>query len=235
MLNIIENILTKRKKTVEIDIKSDINFGKVYELCKPYSMTSTERMYALFKAMEYVINNKIEGAVVECGVWRGGSSMLCASIMKTINITKDLYLYDTFEGMPAPSDYDKSLLGENAKDTWDNKDKCFADIQDVQNNIKSTGYDTSKVYFIKGLVEKTIPTTMPKSISLLRLDTDGYESTNHELKYLFPLVAKGGVVIIDDYGHWLGVKKAVDEYFAEQGIFPLLNRIDYTGRILIKV
>ena len=69
----------------------------------------------------------------------------------------------------------------------------------------------------------------------MRLDTDWYESTKHELTHLFPLLSSGGVIIIDDYGHWQGAKKAVDEYFEENNIKILLNRIDYTGRVGIKL
>jgi hypothetical protein len=75
---------------------------------------------------------------------------------------------------------------------------------------------------------------LPEQIAVLRLDTDFYESTRHELRHLYPRLVHGGVLIIDDYGHWAGARKAVDEYIAEEGIRLLLNRIDYTGRIAIK-
>ena len=72
---------------------------------------------------------------------------------------------------------------------------------------------------------------MPERIALLRIDTDWYESTRHELVHLYPRLSPGGVLIIDDYGHWQGARKAVDEYF-QAGLF--LNHIDYTGRLAIK-
>ena len=80
-------------------------------------------------------------------------------------------------------------------------------------------------------MEDTIPKKAPQMISLLRLDTDWYESTRHELIHLFPRIAPFGVIIIDDYGHWQGVREAVDEYIRENNIKILLNRVDYTGRI----
>jgi hypothetical protein len=86
-----------------------------------------------------------------------------------------------------------------------------------------------------GKVEDTIPADIPEKIALLRLDTDWYESTKHELIHLFPRLQKGGVLIIDDYGFWKGARKAVDEYFAENNIQILLNRIDDTGRMAIKL
>jgi hypothetical protein len=111
---------------------------------------------------------------------------------------------------------------------------CFSSIEEVKNNIATLNYPTEKVYFVKGKVEDTIPTTIPQKIAVLRLDTDWYESTKHELEHLFPLLVSGGVLIIDDYGHWEGARKAVDEYIEKNNLNILLNRIDYTGRIAIK-
>ena len=102
-------------------------------------------------------------------------------------------------------------------------------------NLILTNYPINNFQLIKGKVEDTLPGIMlPDSISLLRLDTDFYESTLHELKHLYPLLSKNGVLIIDDYGHWQGCKQAVDEYFDKENISLLLNRIDYTGRVAIK-
>ena len=86
---------------------------------------------------------------------------------------------------------------------------------------------------IEGKVEETIPGQAPGAISLLRLDTDWYESTAHELKYMYPALSAGGVLIIDDYGHWRGSREATDEYFSSHSRV-LLNRLDYSGRIAIK-
>ncbi len=80
----------------------------------------------------------------------------------------------------------------------------------------------------------TIPKNVPEKISILRLDTDWYESTKHELNNLFPRLVSGGILIIDDYGHFQGSKKAVDEYFEENKISSFLFRIDYTGRLFVK-
>jgi len=88
--------------------------------------------------------------------------------------------------------------------------------------------------FIQGKVEDTLPKITPEKISLLRLDTDWYESTYQELLHLFPKLSKGGTIIIDDYGHWKGAREAVDDYFKEKGIKILLNRIDEIGVIGIK-
>ena len=224
------------------DIK-DAEFWKIYKWCKPYTMTTIERMYALYCSVNYVINNKVPGSFVECGVWRGGSSMLIAKMLTNRNIDdRKIYLFDTFEGMTRPTDNDKDFTGKSAasllKKNEHNKQEslwALADLSDVQNNMRLTNFPEEKIVYIKGKVETTIPTTLlNESIALLRLDTDWYTSTKHELLHLFPKLENSGVLIIDDYGHWEGCKKAVDEYFMENGINILLNRIDYTGRVGIK-
>jgi O-methyltransferase len=93
----------------------------------------------------------------------------------------------------------------------------------------------SHVRLVKGKVEDTVPKNAPEKIALLRLDTDWYESTRRELVHLFPRLVPGGVLIIDDYGHWQGARKAVDEYIAGNQVKILLNRVDYTGRIGVKI
>ncbi|MBE9203853.1 class I SAM-dependent methyltransferase [Synechocystis salina LEGE 06099] len=208
---------------------------------KPYTMTSVERLNALIKATEYIISNKIAGDMVECGVWKGGSTMAMALKMKEMGSTeKKLYLYDTFEGMSSPTEFDKTFYGGDAiekfyqtKITDSSSNWCYSSLETVTHNCHSTGYPTDKFVFVKGKVEDTLPLNLPLSISLLRLDTDWYESTKKELEYLFPLLSPNGILIIDDYGHWQGVRKAVDDYFKEKNINILLNRVDYTARLAI--
>jgi hypothetical protein len=210
---------------------------------KPYTMTSSERLYALIQAVKYVVKNDIPGDIVECGVWKGGSMMAVAKTLLNLgHIDRQLYLFDTFEGMPRPHDVDVSYHGGKAskkyekRRTTDNSSRwAFASLDEVERAMYETGYDMAKICFVKGKVEETIPNNAPQIISLLRLDTDWYESTRHELIHLYPRLSYGGVIIIDDYGHWLGTKKAVDEYMEQNNICLLLNRLDYTGRIGVKL
>lgn len=231
------------KKTLPYaDIRST-EFWEIYQLCKPYTMTSVERMYALYMAVSYVLQHHIAGDFVECGVWRGGSSMLIASMLQRRNVTnRKIYLYDTFEGMSEPTAVDVEFRGQNAatmlKDNEHNKETsvwCLAALPDVQQNLHLTGLPENQLVYVQGKVEDTLPHTLPNaSIALLRLDTDWYESTKHELVHLYPRLTQRGVLIIDDYGHWEGCRKAVDEYVAEQNLALLFHRIDYTGRIALK-
>ena len=163
------------------------------------------------------------------------------TLLQERDVDRDLYLFDTFEGMTPPKEIDTCFDGTSAQAQLDgNSDKsswiwAIAGIDDVRQNMQSTEYPQNKIHYVKGPVEATIPSEAPTGpIALLRLDTDWYESTKHELTHLFPLLCEGGILIIDDYGHWQGARKAVDEYLASLGRPTFLHRIDYTGRLLIK-
>lgn len=219
----------------------DPQFLSLYELYKKYTMTSIERMFALYCATRYVALNRVPGDIVECGVWKGGSAMLCASaLLAEGERDRSLYLYDTYEGMTEPTDRDIDYLGKKAKDLWwktgskEAWEWTCASLEEVRINMESTGYPTERSIFIKGKVEETLPATIPEQIALLHLDTDWYESTYHEMIHLFPRLSRNGVILIDDYGHFLGAREAVDRYVAETGTPLLLVRVDYTGRVAIK-
>lgn len=215
----------------------------VYDKIKYYTMTSLERVAALVLAVEYVVNKNIPGSFVECGVWKGGSVMAIALTLKELGVKDRLiYLYDTFEGMSEPTDKDKRAFdGEKAADLLTSQANnkisdpiwAYSSIEEVKYNIARTGYNIDNIVYIKGKVEDTIPENLPGEIALLRLDTDWYESTKHELVHLYPLLSRGGVLIIDDYGYWRGSKEATDEYFSGDN-FTLISRIDDTGRLIIK-
>lgn len=215
---------------------------QIFERVKPFTMTTPERVYGLIQAVRYIEKRRIEGAIVECGVWRGGSMMAAALALQELGVTnRELYLFDTYDGMPAPSEADVDLEGVSAesfyqshKKTSGNSDWCAASIDEVSRNVATTDYPSNRLHLVKGKVEDTIPASAPERIALLRLDTDWYESTIHTLRHLYPRLSTGGVLIIDDYGHWKGSREATDQYFAEAAPPVLLNRLDYTGRIGIK-
>ncbi len=217
----------------------DTRFGPIYEKCKKYSMTSLGRMYALFQSVIYIIENNIPGDFVECGVWRGGSSMVITETLLMLGINnRKVYLYDTFEGMPEPGKKDTKIRkGIDPKIIWESEKKkggwCAVSLEEVQENLAKTNYPISNIVFVKGMVEETIPNTVSETISLLRLDTDFYDSTYHEFIHLYPRLSNKGVLIIDDYGSWQGSREATDQYFQEQNIKPLLHRVD-TGVVTTK-
>ena len=214
-------------------------FLELYELCREETMTSIERMYALYSATRYVVDNGLPGDFVECGVWRGGSVMLMALTLARLGDTsRTLWLYDTFTGMTLPGDADvQTMSGRSARDVLSEDERSgpfwgIAARAVVEQNLERTGYPNIRI--IEGDVVATIPAAAPPQIALLRLDTDWYASTRHELEQLYPRITSGGVLIIDDYGYWSGARKATDEYFASLAARPLLHRIDYTGRMCVK-
>ena len=144
---------------------------------------------------------------------------------------RDIHLFDTFMGMTAPGANDIDFRGVRADESYD---WTRATRSDVLRNMESTGYPIDRVHLIAGMVEDTIPDNAPEAIALLRLDTDWYESTRHEMTHLYPRLTDGGILIIDDYGHWMGSRKAVDEYIATHRLRLHLARIDYSARIAVK-
>lgn len=215
--------------------KEDID---IINTVQPFTMTSPERLYGLINAVRYIVKYQIPGDIVECGVWRGGSMMAVALALLTLGEeNRQLYLFDSFQGMPEPGENDDQA----SKDTFrkykgykDGSDWCIATEAEVKVTMQSTGYPQEKINVVKGMVQDTIPAKAPQRISLLRLDTDWYASTSHELVHLFPRLSKYGVLILDDYGMWGGARQAVDEFIERTNIPILLNRLDFTGRISIK-
>lgn len=215
---------------------------QIIRAVEPYTMTTPEKLFALIQAVRYVVHNEIPGDIVECGVWRGGSMMAIAKTLLEQNCRdRELHLFDTFEGMSAPTEEDVFYDGSSAFDKFEatkisdaSSTWCSSSLENVTQVMYSTGYDRDKIHFAKGMVEDTLPEQAPQQIALLRLDTDWYESTKHELEHLFPRLAPQGVLILDDYGSWDGARKAVDEYIAQNQLCLLLNRIDVAGRIGIK-
>jgi hypothetical protein len=213
---------------------------EIIDAVRPYTMTTAQRIRALLEATRYVARYQIKGDMVECGVWRGGSMMAVALMLDRLGDEgRTLYLYDTFAGMTGPSQEDTDYKGLSASERLRRgspayeETLCLASLEEVQTNLGSVGYRGGEVRYLVGPVEETIPATVPDQIALLRLDTDWYESTKHELVHLFPLIVNGGVLILDDYGYWEGVKKAVDEYVEATGTPLLLNRIDHGARLAV--
>ena len=233
-LDIIE--LPPREQAHPPDFREDE--VEVISAVRPWTMTSAERIYALIQAVRYVSENAIAGEIVECGVWKGGSmAAIARTLIQSQDVKRDLYLFDTFEGMSEPTTKDVDYSGKQAAEVLlkDAGSRCAdAPLEQVKEVLYETGYPRERIHFIRGRVEETIPASAPKSISLLRLDTDWYMSTKHELVHLFPRLVRSGVIILDDYGHWEGSRQACDEYFKQNRIPILLNRIDYTGRIALK-
>ncbi len=206
------------------------------ELATPYTMTTKERMAAMIEAVQRIDREGILGDIVECGVWRGGNII----IARKLSPFRTCWLFDTFAGMTEPTEVDTNRRGAPAIHTYRVKTSsgqqwAAASLEEVKDSLWETGtLDESRLRFVVGDVVETlkVPDNLPDQIALLRLDTDWYESTNIELDVLWPRVSRGGVMIVDDYGHWLGARRAVDEHF---GCYAHeLVEIDYTAIQMVK-
>lgn len=209
-----------------------------------YTTTSVPRLVNTLKSCRYAVENDIPGDFVECGVWRGGHGILAKKILEHLGSNKKVWMFDTFEGMTTPTSFDVEAASQSeAKKQFESSqrethnDWCYASLEDVKKNCTDSGLNIEAFEFIKGDVCKTLKVSkkLPKEVCVLRLDTDWYASTKVELEVLYPRLSKSGVIIIDDYGHWEGARKAVDEYFHSTLSKPLFNVIDYTGRSAIKL
>jgi O-methyltransferase len=209
---------------------------------KARTMTTPEKLYGLIQATRHISAHDIPGGVVECGVWRGGSMQAVAyTLLEAGDTDRDLHLFDTFEGMPEnPSDVDRRTFGgrQAAAELLAVSDRsakiwAYAPFEDVRAAMDETGYPAERIHYHRGMVEETVPREAPERIAILRLDTDWYESTRHELEHLYDRLSAGGVLIIDDYGGWAGSRKATDEFLERTGA-PLLLLPISGGRLAVK-
>jgi len=186
-------------------------------------------------AITYILQNNIEGVIVECGVESGNFEHIWINELMKNNTVRDIYLYDTFGGLVEPTEYDYTC--KDAKLYQMNKDDvynmwksniinekengwCYAPLEQVKSRLKSTGYPENKLHYVVGDVMETLKdkTTIPEKIAILRLDTDWYESSKYELEQMYDNVVKGGVIIFDDYYHWDGQRRATDDFFLSRNI-----------------
>lgn len=204
-----------------------MNLEYFIKIVKPLTVTSIERITRLFYELEHIRINNISGDLIECGVYKGGNILGMMEYCHFFGLQKTIWLYDTFSGMTSPIGIDVDLHNNKASDVLSSV-MCEASLSCVKSNLSQSSYDKNFIKYIVGDVCKTllVNDNIPNKISLLRLDTDWYESTMCELQVLFPRVVKGGSIIIDDYGHWKGCRKAVNEFFNNSIKY---HTIDYTG------
>lgn len=207
------------------------------------------KQHTTYSAVRYVVTAGLDGDLIECGVYQGRQVLMIAEALKACGVSdRDIYLYDTFAGQikPTVEDYkdradpDASARAnlarwEKGQITGASKSWKVATVEEVRSNIYRTGYPRDRFHFVEGDVLRTLPNNRHTRIAVLRLDTDWYESTKHELDCLYERLVVGGVLIIDDYGRWRGCRKAVDEFFAKLGArAPLLVRTSGSERLSIK-
>jgi hypothetical protein len=203
------------------------------------ALASKLNLFSIIQSLKYIQNNNIKGDLVECGVFRGGSLALICFFSQKFNINSNIYGYDTFEDgflLNEFSNFDKDSKGNKLDlDNFKNPENFYYTQSEVLKVLK--GFFIKEKYLpklIKGNIMQTLleEKNLPKTISFLRLDTDLFKTTKLQLEILYPRLAKGGILHIDDYGHCPGVKKAVDDFFERKNVW--LHRVDYTCRYVIK-
>jgi len=186
-------------------------------------------------AITYILKNNIEGDIIECGVDSGNFEYIWINELMKHNMVRDIYLYDTFEGLVKPSEYDYtcdnatlySMNKDEVLEMWSSQQInektngwCYTPLEAVQKRLRSTGYPEDKLHYVVGNVMDTLKdmSTIPEKIAVLRLDTDWYESSKYELEQMYDRVVHGGVIIFDDYYHWDGQRRATDDFFKSKNI-----------------
>jgi len=188
------------------------------------SMIGLKRMDNIEKCIFDIIENKVEGDLIETGVWRGGAVIFMKGILEVLDIKdRKVWVADSFEGLPKP---------KKEEYYWDKDDKHYkikelqVDLDIVKENFKKYELLDGNVIFLKGWFKDTLPKAKIEKLSLLRLDGDMYESTMDALKYLYPKLSKGGYIIIDDWGAVNGCKQAVLDYRLNNNINEKIINVD---------
>lgn len=201
-----------------------MNAEEAVEIAQQYSKCPQVRLTAMAKALARLDAAKVKGDVVECGVWRGGGVILA----RLMSPQRMVWLYDTFNGMANKSRHDVSHKGYRMREG-----KSAVSVDEVTANLEMTGtFDSQYLCIVAGKVEDTLLHTTPNKIALLHLDTDWYHSTKAELEILWPKLQPRGIMIVDDYGHWEGARRAVDEFFFNRPGTRI--EIDYTAIMMVK-
>jgi hypothetical protein len=206
-----------------------------------YTHVNYQRLKSLYDISEKVSIQKIPGSFVETGVWKGGCAGILSYVAKKYDYRNNLYFFDSFEGLPEPTEKDGSDAVKFAKGKKAGNLKSISKVAAGDEYIKDLLYhklkiDQKKVHLVKGWFQDTLPTSSKeiKKIAILRLDGDWYESTKVVLDWLYDAVVPGGYVIIDDYYYWDGCKKAVQDFIKEKGLSVTIRRQDMSGAYFIK-
>ena len=208
---------------------------------KRYTMTTPIRCRRLWDSCKQVLDQNVPGCFVECGVWKGGSSAIMALAIKNAGQERHLHLFDSFEGLPEPTekdgDYAATYSGGRNQGKLATVNHCRAGLDDVRHLIiDEIKMPQELAHFHVGWFQNTIPVDAGQlgPIALLRLDGDWYDSTKICLEHLYPLLSPGGILILDDYFCWEGCRKATDEYRNQNKITCSIHRIDVDAGFWVK-
>ncbi len=194
----------------------------------PYTLVGKQRIQNLYALAQRIEDEAILGDVVECGVCNGGTAAILARSATRSPANRLVWLLDSFQGMPGITPKDERSVGGESADAY--VGKVQGDPGRVNEVLRLVGADFNKVRIVPGWFEDTFALVSSRQLALLNIDADWYESVKLCLETFYDRIVRGGFVSIDDYGHWPGCKKAVDEFFMSRGLSPILHQVDYTAR-----
>ena len=197
------------------------------------TMAGLARINSLRECVTRVLAEGVPGDLLEAGTWRGGSAILMRAVLEARGDTdRRVWVADSFQGVPPP---DAERYPADAGDTYWTWDQLAVPVERVKANFAKYGLLDDRVCFLEGWFKDTLPSAPIEQLAVLRIDGDLYESTLDALRPLYPKLAPGGYVVVDDYGCVPGCRQAVDEYREAQGITAPLERIDWTGVLWRKI
>ncbi len=219
-------IVDETDETREKRMESRIN-GADWPSCA-HSMAGYKRLRNLADCMLEVLKNDIPGDFIETGVWRGGACILMRGLSKAANQEKrKTYVADSFEGLPPPNA--EEYPADKGDTLYTRSDMLGITLESVQDNFRSYDLLDDNVVFMKGWFKDTLPQLKAKKFAIIRLDGDMYESTIQAIEELYPKLAVGGYIIVDDFGAVRGCKKAINDYRESHGITDPIEKVDWTG------
>ncbi len=216
---------------------AEINYDRKKQIkhFQEITLASELNLWSIYQSLKYIDNEKIEGDIVECGVYNGNTLAFIGEINDELNLNKRIWGYDTFNGFVENSFSDKDLDFKTGNKVKHVSSDIYYSLNEVKKNIiQNNNKNFQKYILIEGDILETlnIKDNVPNKISFLRLDTDIYKTTKKQLEVLYDKLVPGGVLHIDDYGICPGVKTAVDDFFYNKSIW--LHRVDMACRYLIK-
>lgn len=184
---------------------------KVARLCfgliPKYTMVSPRMLFELDDLTREVLKSGVRGSIVECGVWNGGSAAIMAATARDCSADVDYWLFDSFEGLPKPTDDDPAEVQDYYFQGWNT-----GTAERAREAMQRVGVDPRRLNICAGWFEDTFPQQKIDSIAVLHIDSDWYESVLRCLEAWFDKVAVGGVIILNDYNQWHGCNKAVADF-----------------------
>jgi len=193
----------------------------------PYTLISLERIESLYRLARRIETENIPGDVVECGVCNGGSAAILARTATHSRLQRTVWLFDSFQGMPEVTEHDGMSAGGRSAQSHVGQE--VGDVARVNEVLRRVRADTTSVRIVAGWFQDTFPNVAIERIAILNIDADWYESVKLCLETFYDRVVPGGFVSFDDYGHWPGCRKAVDEFFHSRQLAHKLNKVDYTA------